>query len=151
MRGGGGDWASWPCGCADICYEWQRGQQKRQRSAASYLRQPKHTRQQQQTAIQCLLPQDTFIADLAVGLACGQIKTGAPCRSERNAKYNQLLRIEEVRARSDQITPTCGQIAPTCAMVAVLCVSMPAVFDFFRQDAHCGARAVTDFMRSHEA
>ncbi|KAB2607706.1 enolase-like [Pyrus ussuriensis x Pyrus communis] len=38
---------------------------------------------------------DTFIADLAVGLATGQIKTGAPCRSERLAKYNQLLRIEE--------------------------------------------------------
>lgn len=39
--------------------------------------------------------EDTFIADLAVGLGCGQIKTGAPCRSERTAKYNQLLRIEE--------------------------------------------------------
>eukprot|EP00958_Prasinococcus_capsulatus_P021736 scaffold2986_cov406-Prasinococcus_capsulatus_cf.AAC.6 len=39
--------------------------------------------------------QDAFIADLAVGLATGQIKTGAPCRSERLAKYNQLLRIEE--------------------------------------------------------
>jgi enolase len=39
--------------------------------------------------------EDTTIADLAVGLNAGQIKTGAPCRSERNAKYNQLLRIEE--------------------------------------------------------
>merc|ERR1712190_584119 len=39
---------------------------------------------------------DTFIADLAVGLQAGQIKAGAPCRSERNAKYNQLLRIEEM-------------------------------------------------------
>ncbi|KAJ8537688.1 hypothetical protein K7X08_014228 [Anisodus acutangulus] len=39
--------------------------------------------------------EDTFIADLAVGLSTGQIKTGAPCRSERLAKYNQLLRIEE--------------------------------------------------------
>ena len=39
--------------------------------------------------------EDTTIADLAVGLNSGQIKTGAPCRSERNAKYNQLLRIEE--------------------------------------------------------
>ncbi|KAH9778407.1 Enolase 1 [Citrus sinensis] len=38
---------------------------------------------------------DNFIADLSVGLASGQIKTGAPCRSERLAKYNQLLRIEE--------------------------------------------------------
>lgn len=39
--------------------------------------------------------EDSFIADLAVGLCTGQIKTGAPCRSERLAKYNQLLRIEE--------------------------------------------------------
>merc|ERR1740130_1643579 len=39
--------------------------------------------------------EDTTIADLAVGLSTGQIKTGAPCRSDRNAKYNQLLRIEE--------------------------------------------------------
>ncbi len=39
--------------------------------------------------------EDNFIADLAVGLKAGQIKTGAPCRSERLAKYNQLLRIEE--------------------------------------------------------
>ena len=39
--------------------------------------------------------EDTFIADLVVGLCAGQIKTGAPCRSERTAKYNQLLRIEE--------------------------------------------------------
>lgn len=39
--------------------------------------------------------EDNYIADLAVGLCTGQIKTGAPCRSERTAKYNQLLRIEE--------------------------------------------------------
>merc|ERR1712228_496725 len=39
--------------------------------------------------------EDSFIADLAVGLGTGQIKTGAPCRSERLSKYNQLLRIEE--------------------------------------------------------
>lgn len=39
--------------------------------------------------------EDTFIADLVVGLCTGQIKTGAPCRSERLAKYNQLVRIEE--------------------------------------------------------
>merc|ERR1711937_332665 len=38
--------------------------------------------------------EDTYIADIAVGLCTGQIKTGAPCRSERLAKYNQLLRIE---------------------------------------------------------
>jgi enolase len=39
--------------------------------------------------------EDTFIADLAVATDAGQIKTGAPARSERVAKYNQLLRIEE--------------------------------------------------------
>jgi len=39
--------------------------------------------------------EDTFIADLVVGLGTGQIKTGAPCRSERLAKYNQILRVEE--------------------------------------------------------
>ena len=39
--------------------------------------------------------EDTTIADLAVATGCGQIKTGAPSRSDRVAKYNQLLRIEE--------------------------------------------------------
>jgi enolase len=39
--------------------------------------------------------EDTTIADLAVATNCGQIKTGAPSRTERVAKYNQLLRIEE--------------------------------------------------------
>ncbi len=39
--------------------------------------------------------EDSFIADLTVGLGNGQIKSGAPCRSERNSKYNQLIRIEE--------------------------------------------------------
>ena len=39
--------------------------------------------------------EDASIADLAVATNCGQIKTGAPCRSDRNAKYNQLLRIAE--------------------------------------------------------
>ena len=39
--------------------------------------------------------EDTFIADLAVAVNAGQIKTGAPCRSERTAKYNRLLRIED--------------------------------------------------------
>ncbi|MFH1107097.1 MAG: phosphopyruvate hydratase [Candidatus Micrarchaeota archaeon] len=39
--------------------------------------------------------EDSFIADLAVGIGCGQVKLGAPCRGERTAKYNQLLRIEE--------------------------------------------------------
>ena len=39
--------------------------------------------------------EDTTIADLAVAINAGQIKTGAPCRAERTSKYNQLLRIEE--------------------------------------------------------
>ena len=39
--------------------------------------------------------EDTFISDLSVAFNTGQIKTGAPCRSERTAKYNRLLRIEE--------------------------------------------------------
>ncbi len=39
--------------------------------------------------------EDSFIADLAVAVNAGQIKTGAPCRSDRTAKYNQLIRIEE--------------------------------------------------------
>ena len=50
----------------------------------------------------CALPiyrsgetEDTTIADLSVALNTGQIKTGAPCRSDRVAKYNQLLRIEQ--------------------------------------------------------
>jgi enolase len=44
--------------------------------------------------------EDTTIADLAVALNAGQIKTGAPARSDRVAKYNQLLRIEEELAET---------------------------------------------------
>jgi enolase len=44
--------------------------------------------------------EDTFIADLAVATNCGQIKTGAPARSDRVSKYNQLLRIEEQLGKS---------------------------------------------------
>jgi enolase len=44
--------------------------------------------------------EDTTIADLAVGLNTGQIKAGAPCRSERNAKYNRLLKIEDELGQS---------------------------------------------------
>ena len=43
----------------------------------------------------CALPIYVTIADLAVATGCGQIKTGAPARTDRVAKYNQLLRIEE--------------------------------------------------------
>ena len=39
--------------------------------------------------------EDNFIGDLVCGLAAGEIKSGAPCRSDRAAKYNQILRIEE--------------------------------------------------------
>jgi len=49
--------------------------------------------------------EDTYIADLAVGLCTGQIKTGAPCRSERLAKYNQLLRIEEELGAANTVYP----------------------------------------------
>jgi enolase len=48
---------------------------------------------------------DDFIADLAVGLGTKQIKTGAPCRSERLAKYNQLLRIEEELGADNAVFP----------------------------------------------
>ncbi len=46
--------------------------------------------------------EDTTIADIAVGLNAGQIKTGAPTRTDRVCKYNQLLRIEEELAESAQ-------------------------------------------------
>jgi len=48
---------------------------------------------------------DTSIADLAVALNCGQIKTGAPCRGERTAKYNRLLRIEQELGPKAQFRP----------------------------------------------
>jgi enolase len=44
--------------------------------------------------------EDTIIADLAVAVGCGQIKTGAPARTDRVAKFNQLIRIEEELAGS---------------------------------------------------
>ena len=44
--------------------------------------------------------EDAIIADIAVATGAGQIKTGAPCRSDRNAKYNQLLRIEEMLGKT---------------------------------------------------
>ena len=58
--------------------------------------------------------EDTTIADLAVATGCGQIKTGAPSRSDRVAKYNQLLRIEEaLGARRDlrQVLDHVGALA----------------------------------------
>jgi len=56
--------------------------------------------------------EDSFIADLAVGLATGQIKTGAPCRSERLAKYNQLLRIEEELGAAAKYTGSDYRLPP---------------------------------------
>jgi enolase len=46
--------------------------------------------------------EDSYIADFAVGTSAGQIKTGAPARSDRNAKYNQLIRIEEELGRESE-------------------------------------------------
>lgn len=47
--------------------------------------------------------EDSFISDLAVALDCRQIKLGAPCRSERTAKYNRLLRIEEEQGEAAKL------------------------------------------------
>lgn len=53
--------------------------------------------------------EDAFIADFAVAMGAGQIKTGAPCRSDRNAKYNQLLRIEDTLGENAEYhCPFCG-------------------------------------------
>ena len=49
--------------------------------------------------------EDAFIADLAVAVNAGQIKTGAPCWAERTAKYNRLLRIEEELGETAQFSP----------------------------------------------
>merc|ERR1712060_428426 len=57
--------------------------------------------------------EDTFIADLVVGLRTGEIKTGAPCRSERLAKYNQLLRIEDECGASAIYTGKSFRYPPT--------------------------------------
>ncbi len=55
--------------------------------------------------------EDVTIADLAVATNCGQIKTGAPARSDRVAKYNQLLRIEESLGES-AVYPGAAALAP---------------------------------------
>ena len=47
--------------------------------------------------------EDTFLAELAVAVDAGQVKTGAPCRGERTAKYNELLRIEERLGRRGRL------------------------------------------------
>ena len=48
--------------------------------------------------------EDTFLSDIAVATGCGQIKTGAPARSERVAKYNRLVRIEEFLGKNAVFT-----------------------------------------------
>lgn len=53
--------------------------------------------------------EDVTIADIAVGLRCGQIKTGAPCRSERLAKLNQILRIEEELSKEEPSAVYAGE------------------------------------------
>lgn len=58
---------------------------------------------------------DTFISDLSVAVGAGQIKTGAPARTDRVAKYNQLLRIEEM----------IGSQAPYAGLSAIKCKKMP--------------------------
>jgi len=47
---------------------------------------------------------DSFISDFVIGLGCGQIKSGAPCRGERVSKYNRLLRIEQELGRKSIYT-----------------------------------------------
>lgn len=54
--------------------------------------------------------EDCFLADLSVACGAGQIKTGAPCRSDRNAKYNQLLRIEEYLGKDAWYRSPFGEI-----------------------------------------
>ena len=55
--------------------------------------------------------EDVTIADLAVATGCGQIKTGAPSRSDRVAKYNQLLRIEEELGARRRV-PRLARVSP---------------------------------------
>ena len=51
--------------------------------------------------------EDTFISHLAVALNCGWIKAGAPARGERTAKYNELLRIEEILGKKARYGEQC--------------------------------------------
>jgi enolase len=69
--------------------------------------------------------EDVSIADLAVATNCGQIKTGAPARSDRVAKYNQLLRIEH----------DLGERPPTAAAARSPALTLPTCIDAV---SHCG-------------
>ncbi|MSR28828.1 MAG: phosphopyruvate hydratase [Phycisphaerales bacterium] len=72
--------------------------------------------------------EDTTIADLAVATNCGQIKTGAPCRSDRTAKYNQLLRIAEELGASGRYGGTLAARSSTPARThPASATSAPAV------------------------
>ena len=64
--------------------------------------------------------EDATIADLAVATNCGQIKTGAPSRSDRVAKYNQLLRIEEELGDSARLPRRARLSSPRGGLVRVL-------------------------------
>jgi hypothetical protein len=66
--------------------------------------------------------EDNYIADLAVGLCTGQIKTGAPCRSERLAKYNQLLRIEEELGNPRYVTNCLSLIIITIRFTTLIMI-----------------------------
>ena len=66
--------------------------------------------------------EDTTIADLAVALGTGQIKTGAPARSDRVAKYNQLLRIEEELGEPRRVSRLVGFPAGRAASLSAMAV-----------------------------
>ena len=83
--------------------------------------------------------EDTTIADLAVATGCGQIKTGAPSRSDRVAKYNQLLRIEEALG-ADAEYP--GRTRPRLSIGTVRAITLD------RFDARA-RRSATTWRRPH--
>ena len=67
--------------------------------------------------------EDSTIADLAVATNCGQIKTGSLARSDRTAKYNQLLRIEEeLGPQAKYRGARCAEGADRCCGIAVSCL-----------------------------
>ena len=88
--------------------------------------------------------EDSFIADLAVGLKTGQIKTGAPCRSERLSKYNQ---VRAQRSRPGALSlpePTSGR-APSCVRLAEACLLCVCVHSC------CASRRTSARARSTQA
>ena len=69
--------------------------------------------------------EDSTIADLAVALSCGQIKTGSLARSDRTAKYNQLLRIEEELAESRALRRAGGAEGVSAALIHKFIPGLP--------------------------